>query len=358
LYSVAIRVDGSSNIGMGHIIRCISLAGEFKKKGNNVFFLSMHEEGIQKLIEEGYEVLRLKKNENRFYELSANEDEFGLADELSEINGFISQKPVDILVVDSYHVDYNYLQELRDKCRLLVYIDDINSFVYPVDILINGNITGEYMGYSRNSSEEILLLGPQYNMIRSEFKNLPSRIVNREIKEMLVTTGGSDPCGMSIKIIKAMLSDTLFKNIRINLVIGAGFKEKDKIHKEIYEFDNIHLYENVRRMSEVILRSDLAISAGGSTLYELCACGTPAIAFILADNQAMIVEKLEELGYIFSLGWYYQFSDKELLSAIKKMYFDYEARAAYSKRMQKLVDGNGVKRIVNCISSMVRKTGG
>ncbi|GAE87810.1 hypothetical protein [Acetivibrio straminisolvens] len=99
-------------------------------------------------------------------------------------------------------------------------------------------------------------------------------------------------------------------------------------------------------MSEIMLKSDMAISAGGSTLYELCACGTPTLAIVIADNQREMVDMMSSEGYIISLGWHGELADMELLQKIKLLCADYEKRVSLSKKMQKLVDGEGVRRIV------------
>lgn len=109
---------------------------------------------------------------------------------------------------------------------------------------------------------------------------------------------------------------------------------------------NVILHENVSRMSEIMLKSDMAISAGGSTLYELCACGTPTLAIVIADNQREMVDMMSSEGYIISLGWHGELADMELLQKIKLLCADYEKRVSLSKKMQKLVDGEGVRRIV------------
>jgi spore coat polysaccharide biosynthesis predicted glycosyltransferase SpsG len=79
---------------------------------------------------------------------------------------------------------------------------------------------------------------------------------------------------------------------------------------------NVVLHENVSKMSEIMLRSDISISAGGSTLYELCACGTPTLGMVIADNQIEIVDMLSAEGYITNIGWHSELSDREVLGSL------------------------------------------
>jgi len=63
--------------------------------------------------------------------------------------------------------------KLKPHVRKLCYIDDLNKFVYPVDVLINGNITAPALNYAKYSDDELMLLGLKYNLIRDEFKICP-----------------------------------------------------------------------------------------------------------------------------------------------------------------------------------------
>ncbi|OQA16767.1 MAG: UDP-2,4-diacetamido-2,4,6-trideoxy-beta-L-altropyranose hydrolase [bacterium ADurb.Bin363] len=347
MMKVGIRADGSTNIGMGHIMRCLSLAKGFRNAGIDVYFFSKFEQGIQKIREEGFEVIELPHHSEIHSEGLYYGDVSSLKDEADEIIRRLNVHNPDILFIDSYNVTEEFFLKLKPYVKKLCYIDDNNRFTYPVDVLINGNITGESLGYKRYYEDEILMLGVKYNLIRDEFKYLPERIVNREVKEIMITTGGSDPFELSLRLAGAIIASERFEGIVINIVAGSGFTNLDSLRDLVQKNANIVIHENVSKMSELMLKSDLAITAGGSTLYELCACGTPALAFIIAENQKQIVDMLSDKGYIQSLGWHNEFADLEFLKALELLCKDYEGRVSLSKKMQKLVDGEGVRRIVD-----------
>ena len=349
MIKVGIRADGSKNIGMGHVMRCLSLAKGFRNAGIDVVFLSKYEQGILKIRQEKFGVIELAHNGEKSYEGFCYGDANTLKEEAEEIIVAIKNENIDVLFIDSYNVTEEFFLKLKPFVKKLCYIDDVNRFTYPVDVLINGNITGELFNYKSYYENEIMLLGLKYNLIRDEFKGLPSRKLNRMIKEIMITTGGSDPFDLSYRLAKTILTDSAFRTVRINIVAGSGFENFDRLRELSRKNLNIVIYENVSKMSEIMLRSDIAISAGGSTLYELCACGTPTLAIIIAENQEAVVETLSNKGYIQSLGWYNRFSDEEFLNKLKLMCEDFEKRECYSKNMQKLVDGEGVNRIVNTI---------
>jgi len=349
MIKVGFRVDGSKNIGMGHVMRCLSLADGFKASGVEGVFLSRYKTGISKIREHGFEVIELSNC------LESNCEDFYYGDsktldkEAEEIIANLRVQSINVLFVDSYNVTEEFFLMINPFVERLCYIDDVNEFTYPVDVLINGNITGELLNYERYYDDEIMLLGLKYNLIRNEFKKLPRREINRNVKEIMITTGGSDPFDLSYRLTELILSDGISEDIRINIVAGSGFTNVNRLRKLSRENNCVVMYENVSKMSEIMLKSDVAISAGGSTLYELCACGTPTIAFIIAKNQKRIVNMLSDKGYIESLGWYNEFSDKEFLDRLKGLCMDFEKRESYSQKMQKLLDGKGVSRVVDAI---------
>lgn len=353
MFKIGIRADACRNIGFGHVMRCLSLAKAFREKGCIVYFISRYEEGFIKIREHMFEVIRLENIAKAMNIKHSYNDMSGLEEEAENIVNIVKSYNLDVLFIDTYRVNPEYFLKIKPHVKKLAYIDDINQFIYPVDILVNGNITGEYLGYTKYSEEEILLLGPEYNLIRDEFAHIPLRTINKEPKEIMITTGGTDPYHLSDRILGMLLADEELRQLRINVVVGSAFDDRKQLREISRENGNVVLYENVKRMSEVMLRSDVAVSAGGSTLYELCACGTPGLAFIMADNQQGIVEKMDELGYIQSLGWYNAFTEGEFINNVKALCGDYERRAALSGKMQCLVDGRGARRVAERVLEML-----
>lgn len=357
---IAFRADGGKNVGMGHIIRCLSLAQAFRRYGHQIYFFSKLDEGIEKVKQENFEAIKLLSGEQQkegfFYG-----DPTCLSEEANEIILLLSTYQVDLLFIDSYNVTERYFSNLKLHVEKLAYIDDVNKFPYPVDFVVNGNIIGEFLDYKKCDNKQVFLLGPKYNMIRPEFCNLPLRPINKEVAEIMITTGGSDPYNVTENLLSILLQNKSFDNIRINVLVGSGFTDYKDLINFKQNHGNVSLYSNsglpqdlpeieFSSVSTLMLRSDLAISAGGSTLYELAACGTPALVFILADNQKAIVEKMDELGYVMKLGWYNQLNEDLVIGNLLKLMNDFERRKEMSSKGQKLVDGYGTDRIVQSIT--------
>lgn len=352
MYTVGIRTDGGPDIGMGHMMRCLSLAKEFRRKGNRVCFICSVSEGIRKVIEEGFEVIQLDREINERITVSSSFKSDFLK-EAYQMVSVLGKNDIQVLIVDKYDIPAKYFFTVKPYVRKLIYIDDLNKLVYPVDIVINGNITAAYMNYEKYSADQQLLLGPAYNMIREEFRNVPKKKIYKSVKHIMVTTGGSDSHGMTLKFLGMILSNQEFADQRIHVILGSLFTQITDLKKIGQRDHRVILYENVSSIWEIMHRADIAVSAGGTTLYELAACGTPTLAFVSADNQEFLVEKMHEKGYVISLGWFYQIEASAFLSQLKAFINDYQRRENMSRQAQNLVDGRGVERIVKHIDKIM-----
>ena len=299
---VAFRVDGGKDIGMGHIMRSMALANDLKKDENNeeVFYITRNDEkAINILKENDFEVFTI--DENLSYE-----------EEIKKVKEIINKRKVNKLVTDSYEINQNYLIEMRKAVDKLITIHDYAPFAFPSHVVINGNAYAKDLDYESYYGYTKFLLGTDYLLLREEFRNLPEIEVRERVKNILVTVGGYDTRNLTPKVIKALntinfdeIEDKYIdkENLHIDVVIGPSFDNVGEIVEEVQKSNlDISLNFNVRKMSELMINSDIAISSGGSTLYELAVTKTPALVMLQAENQIRVAEKLEgesivNLGY-------------------------------------------------------------
>lgn len=243
----------------------------------------------------------------------------------------------------------------------LVYIDDVLAFPYPVDCLINYNIYGpdrkkeyeemylEAMGTLSGSCPHFLL-GPDFAPLRAEFGNLPDRTVSHQAKNIFISTGGGDCEHFSMRMAEDIIKKGLFARFHFQLIIGAMNQDFPVIREMTDNLPNITLYHNVTNMKEIMSSCDVAVSAAGSTLYELCATQTPVITYILADNQIPGAEGFERHGVLKCVGDIRESGAEKLASdvmeAAVRMADDYEERLRISSAQKRIVDGNGAERLV------------
>lgn len=363
MYTIGIRADAGENIGMGHLMRCMSLAKELTNSGKFKVYFIIQNSFTKKFINNKFDIIELSIEKNDSVDIGYNYGSIDNLDrEYEEIKEIIDRNNLDILLIDSYNVNKEYLIKLRGYIKCLIYVDDINEFDYPVDILINGNITGLYYDYKKDNRR--LLLGTSYNMIREEFKDIKYKAPKEKVQSIMLTSGGSDPLNVNIKIIKLFLENEILSNYLLNIVVNRSFKNIYELITLSKKYNHIKLYTNMKDslisdeinllpMKDIMRNSDIAISSGGSTLYEICACSIPTIAYILAHNQEFIVNKLSELGYIEKIGWHENLENR--INDIIAFINDYNKRLELSIKGKQLVDGKGTERITKEIIEWMRE---
>ena len=352
------RTDGNTEIGLGHVMRCLSIADSFRARGHVVWFI-LADDTVEGLVNSrGYESVILG---SRFDEMEGEIDYWD-HEVLSEL---------DTLIVDSYFVTERYflsLKEMFRECRL-VYVDDLASFPYPIDVLVNYNVYSrrdEYEQLYSNSDDDRVstrfILGPRYAPLRYMFRNIAHKVQPEDVKNVLISTGGTDELHLSLELVKA-LCDSEIRNTRAyHFLLGGMNTDIDEIHIISGENPHIVIHQNVSDMKSLICDMDIAVSAAGSTLYEICACGVPVITYAIADNQLLGANGFEELGLAVNIGDLRNvetidsnriisgeldsFAVDRIISAIDYLCNDYKRRVDMGEKMQKLIDGFGADRIV------------
>ena len=333
---ILIRADANEHIGTGHVMRCLSIARAFNKAGEEVMFIAAdHRSG--KLIEG-----------NGFGYVCLESDWEKLEDELPSVKKVIAEKRPALLLIDSYYVTEKYFQELSSVVKT-AYVDDLNKDCWDVDWLINYNIFADVYDYSQYADKRTkLIMGPNYAPLRDEFKERPQHRIRKKVRDVLVSAGGSDPEQMTEKLIREVCPS--YKDTHFHFVVGAMNPRINEITK--LEDGNIVLHINEKNMSTLMQSCDIAISASGSTLYELCACGTPTITFTLADNQLDAAKQFKAKGIAVYAGDSRNNRSlcREIDTYLRGLMENEDERRRFSGKMQKLVDGYGAEKIADILS--------
>lgn len=331
---ILIRADANEIIGTGHIMRCLSIANAFVRAGHEVKFVTANHRGDGLIQGRGFESICLDSEWTQM--------------EREGIDKVVRNYRPDLLLVDSYYVTEPYLSSLSNLVNL-AYIDDLNASVWDLDFLINYNIFGplmDYSGYKKTRTR--LILGPTYAPLRDEFKNISKHEID-DVKDVMISAGGADPEEVTEKLIENECDK--LQEISFHFIVGALNPRIEKIRILANEHRNVTLHINEKNMSVLMKSCDVAISAAGSTLYELCACGTPTITYTLADNQIVAAEQFDRQGIMLSAGDCRGddgFVDR-VKTNIERLIRDTELRKNLSDKMQQLVDGNGAERIVEAL---------
>jgi len=189
------------------------------------------------------------------------------------------------------------------------------------------------------------LLGTKYTPLRKEFWNVPEKKIKENIKSIMVTFGGDDARNMTPKILRFLKNE--YPDIRKNVIIGNAFHNIDKIKKEADYNTKLIYYPNAQKMKEIMLESDITISAGGQTLYELARTGVPTMGVCVAENQFESVKEWEKTGFLEYAGLYNEDNIIARIDSSLKMLKDIKLRQTKSKAGRKFVDGKGSFKIIN-----------
>mgnify|MGYP006412531751 CR=1 FL=1 len=353
---VFIRVDASLKMGTGHVMRCLTLAHVLKESNMQVNFICRKHDGnlIDKIRINGFNVFELKPPIGRQYgtkftylhwlEVTQKQDAVDCIAVVSKIKA-------DLIIVDHYGIGEEWHRYLKEYCNKLMVIDDLADRKFICDILLNQNLGIKQKAYKNKvPSDCCLLLGSDYALLRSEFLRLRDQALYKRrkistINNVLISMGGNDPKNITYDILQKIEND-----INITVVLGLGSPHIEMI-KEYAAYKNIKIIVDANNMAELMLASDLAIGAGGSTSWERCCLGLPTVLLILAENQQKIGDNLARIGAVIALKYDNIAKDsvKDAMTILMKNKNKYTRMCNISA---KICDGKGAKRVTGKILSV------
>lgn len=335
-----IRVDMNKEIATGHLMRCVSIADAARTMGEETTFLLADSEAEAYLSGKGYRFLVL------------HTDWRNMDGELDALFPVLAREGVKRLLIDSYQVTETYLRRLRERVET-VYLDDINRFLYPVDALICYAVYWKKFRYEeRYPKTTQLYLGTRYTPLRQEFLGVEKKNIRARILRVLALSGGSDSYRVAEQI-----ADTLetVGGLEADIVCGRYSGCYERLKERYQGRNGMRIYQAKEGISDLMKEADLAISAGGTTLYELCACGVPTISYVLADNQMENVAQFQRDGIIDCAGDVRNGSIGDNLKRLICQYSSQTFRANRSALASSVVDGNGARRIAQLLMETPRK---
>lgn len=298
--NIIIRADASIEIGSGHIMRCLTLADLLRKEGAAIYFVCREIEGhLCNLIEEkGYQCLRILNIKQTFDQKQDAMETLNLI----ELNGL----KVDLMIADHYQIADQWEQVVRKAASKIMVIDDLANRRHDCDLLLDQN----YFNNFETRYDDLIpvnsrkLLGLTYLLLRPEFyEKHPARdLDNYAIKDILIFYGGSDPTNETLKVLAALdLVD--ITGFAIHVVVGSSNSNKKLIESKCRE-RNYRFYVQIDYLAQLMRKADLALGAGGVTMWERCYLGLPSIVTIVAENQRESTEAAAEAGAVWNLGWH------------------------------------------------------
>ncbi len=329
---VIILTEGGIDIGHGHVTRCISIYQAFERMGIKPVLIINGDNTVIPLV---------------------NSLNYKILDWLDlDIMNVIRE--ANIVIVDSYRADLSLYTRISESVPLVVYIDDNNRVPYPKGVIVNGSIYAKEIGYTKRR-ETFYLLGTKYIPLRKEFWCISEKVINETMKTVMITFGGDDMRGLTHRVLDILNEE--FPQLIKKVIVGRGFNEQNIKNIENMKDDRTEIvyFPSAKVMKDIMMKSDIAISAGGQTLYELARIGTPVVAIAIADNQLCNVLGWAKVGFIEYAGWW---EDRHIFDKIAESVRKLLPMSERERRYligRRFVDGKGSFRVVNYLLSNYKK---
>lgn len=325
---IAIRVDGNGDIGIGHIMRCMSIAGALVENGVEVLFITCDNLAEEIILKNGYNLQKI----NGAY----NDLELQLIETVDILDKYCIEK----ILIDSYYITDKYVNEISEYSKVIL-LGSMKKVFKNISMIINYSCTYDREFYNKNYADSICLLGPKYTPMRKEFLKYRC-VVKNDIENILITTGGTQKNTMCYGILKGIMGSR-FKG-KCTLIVSGKCREIDELEQHASLHNNVVVLKNINNMAEVMSQNDLLITAAGTTMYECCAIGIPAITFALVDEQEADGIKLKQLTGMGYCGNVEKDGRENVLNNIKgqlKKMREYNVRYEMSNTMKKVINGAG-----------------
>lgn len=327
--SATFRVDASTQIGTGHVMRCLTLADELKRHGMTSRFTCRPFEGdLRAYIKtRGHEVATLSPGRlSRTGNSGISYDQWlgvSWAEDVAEVTELLTSSATnpDWLIVDHYGLDRRWESAARPYVGNIMVIDDLANRAHDCDLLLDQNL---YESMDSRYAELIgqgccQLLGPRYALLRDEFRRARAALRDRsgEIERILIFFGGIDQSNLTERAIRALVA-TDDKTFKLDVVIGKSNVRRPEIESLCSSIRGATLHVQTSDMAELIAKADLSIGAGGTTTWERAFLGLPGLTTIVADNQREMTEATARAGICWNLGWHEQVTVQSIAERLRE----------------------------------------
>lgn len=354
--TITIRVDADAQIGLGHLKRCLTLAGELRAAGAALRLVCRrHSDRRIEQIARGFPVCRIAAPARR------NPDERAAEDAQRTLT-IIGRSPAEVswVVVDHYELAASWERRIGEAGHRILAIDDFRSRRHCADILVS-DCPRAFAELDEHPPGGVQLVGPEYALIASDYAPEAGHAgVRPEVKRVLVAYGGADPTGETAKALAALRlvrpaggADAR----RIDVVIGHVNARSRELAEIAHGLAHCALHLAPETLAPLMRAADLVLASGGNTMLEAVAMRKPCLVTVTADNQALTVGYLAERGAIIPVGAADEVQSAELGRRIEETIADY-ARARRRVQAAACYDCHGARRIAAAMRDHPRRRGG
>jgi UDP-2,4-diacetamido-2,4,6-trideoxy-beta-L-altropyranose hydrolase len=349
--TIAFRVDSAPEIGIGHVMRCLTLANVLSGAGHICRFIARAHAGhsCALVTAAGHELHLLPRREGAV--LTAETGTWLGADletDALETVAAIAGVNLDWLIVDHYAVDAGWHGIVRQQSKRLMVIDDLANRTLNCDLVLDQTFGRDKADYAPLVPQGgVILAGSSYALLRPEFVALRQVSLLRRkggtVRQILVSMGGSDLANDTGWVLEALASVAAIQDVHVDVVLGAAAPNigpvKDLLSRlPIRSSLSVGVTDMARRMAE----ADLAIGAAGSSAWERCCLGVPSVTLVTAGNQKLAAGKLVSAGATIVV----EQDAGSLASSLSAVVTDRLRLSEMSDSASLICDGNGTERVL------------
>lgn len=357
--NITFRTDSSTQIGTGHVMRCLTLANALKEQGAHCQFICREHDGhiIEHIERQGFTVHRLANNPDASTIINkstptvlAHAAWLGVSQEQDahECINLLKEQQIDWLVVDHYALDKRWQNRLRPHTQKIMVIDDLADREHDCDLLLDQNLGREEKDYTALAPSHCqFLIGPNYALLRPEFAQWRETSLKRrqagELNKVLISLGGVDKDNVTGQLLKALQQANIPRDIEFTVILGAANPHLEHVKESAALLSNpTTVLVGVNNMAELMASSDLAIGAAGVTSWERCCLGLPSIVLVLAENQRNGAQALaaSKAAYVVS-------STQKAIQFVECLANDRLALLKTSKYSRKITQGIGARYVLS-----------
>jgi len=320
---IYIRADGNTQIGLGHLVRCMALADMLRDHFQISFVVKSITENLAKEI--------INKNFDIIY----------ISDE-KEILTFLNY--ADIVVIDHYDLGIEYHKLLKSKKAKVVCIDDIYDKSFEADLIINHAPGVSDSNYVTLNNDTKFVLGIEYALLRSKFlEKAKQQTIKKNNFSVFVNFGGSDNLNISEKVVDKLLE---FNSInKIILVVGAANSKSNFLKNKYLLNEKVNIYYalNEDQMIEMMEECFFAIVPSSGILFEVLALGCYTFSTTYVDNQDSIFNGFKSENMIFPL--------KSFIDLDEEIFMDQDVVNNFPLKMNS-IDGYSGERLLNLFKTL------
>lgn len=292
---ILIRVDATSEIGMGHLMRMVSLGQILTDHGCDVHFATVGPPS---------ESTRPVSTNNFTLHHLAGQALIGSSEDAAALRALIEAVDPDWVILDGNGFGTNYQRMIKESGRKVMSVDDLARGHFVSDAVLNQNYGAERFTYSAEPYTR-MLLGADHVLLRREFRAVDpgKRQPNEPPVNILVSLGGGSLAGGSAldSLLRGLLAVSR-PGLRFRVLAGMLNAPADDLRALAASDLRVELIERADRMVDEMSWADVAICSAGSTMWELIYMGVPFLAVALNESQLDFLATLEQDGICVSLG--------------------------------------------------------